>query len=247
MRSAFKLNKWQRAILLVSAVGILTATAVQAFYDGFDGIGWVLPTGVSVTLACFALSNLKDRARSPRERSSTKAIQAADLVDGMGLCAAKIYPLLPMPSDRYHDGVESALVAQLLAESLIHLRAAVYAYIVVAVTAVRLDPNFIKSEGAKVLSESYLNIAKKGWLRRFGNDVVEFPNDQARSDFATEAARCSKIYMQVSEGFHRGSQRPFTPLYRYIQMDISAKTEDLEAKFGPNTRELMQNLKDRWG
>jgi hypothetical protein len=235
-----KLNTWQRALLLVAAGGILWVTFYQFIEYGLEVFEWLLPVIVAVALAFVAVSR-SGRDREPKERISFGAVE---VVSGMALCNDRIFRLIPTP--RIAQDQSSGCDPQKLGESLLLVRATIYSYVIAVIAAQRADPGFHNSAALDPTTNAFFDLAKKAWLRRFGKNVTDFPDAQAKTDFSREYLRATELYGSVASRIANTSPAPFEPLYRYIEMRPEASAQELEEKYGPTTRGLVRDLELRF-
>lgn len=260
------LNRWQRGLLLLAAGGMMVATLAQGSDYGFDdGVGWVFPVALSVGLAFVAFSSSSQE--QPRSKSAGKSqtnrkpdskskprlrlpLQPEDLVECMGYCSNELFMTLPTPTatitkmlDEIASSPEAVPVERrFLTESLLFVRSAVYGYVMVMIAAVRMDPEFNDSSMVHRATESFNNILKKGWLRRYGHGVEDFPNEQSRSQFIQEGFKATIIHGAVMDRMLSKDPAPFEPLFKYIDLNSSASVSELEKRYGPVTRDLLKTI-----
>jgi hypothetical protein len=240
----FHINRSQKFLLLAASVGILWATFYQISEYGFDGLMWLVQVVVAVGIGFVGLSP-QTAKRSGIDNSEVEKKQQSptrpQIVKGMSRCTQKIAAYVP--TRRLQNEEIGQYDRKHLGASLLWVKSATYAYVLVSITAQRLDPNFLESETPAFIADTYHNVMQHGWLRRFGKGVDQFPNEESKQEYAKECFQAMDIYSSVAKGMFEKSSNPFAPLYRFMESNSNLTTKQLESKYGSITRQLLQELK----
>lgn len=232
----FDLNPWQRALLFASSAGIAAVAVYQVSRDGFDGIGWIVPTLVAVGLGFLALSSRKRVETENGDSESLDPEDEAQQIQAMSSASASVLKLIPNSHSADQALRDSVWVGRTV-------RSLMYGYTLVVVSCLRLKPDYLQSDAYGSLTEAMLKGIKMTWAipRKRTLETLSPTELIAANEFTRSAADTAAIlHLGTIEAMSKRQRLPFSRLYRGMEPGTKDSDEQLDKKYGPLTRQILE-------
>lgn len=237
------LNIWQKALLLLAAIGITSVSIWQTIEYGFEGAEWVWPIVVAVSMALVALSGELDPpanrqflvSKAPRKRTPS----TNEIVNLFRRCQAQVSTLLEFRELTAFEA--QPFDPRLLEVSQRTVRTTVYAYVVTVIAVLQTAPEFIASRSFKDFTKVFEEVLEAVWAQRISEGLRKLPNDRgAQEEFAKVRKTSADLLAEIFLGVSKKDEMPFEPLYRFIETNRKLSKSALGEKYGEVTRELLE-------
>lgn len=237
----FGLNIWQRGLLLIGAITLLLITYAQSEYDGFDGIGWVVPIALALALSVLALSG----------RSQAKVVKAKES-PSVEVRGADEFPTTTAALMGAFNSAKNLFARNVrLREQKLNLndpgfleqsggnrfKVYTYSFVVVVMSAYRLDPEFLGSERYNQFLRLVLSKLKKAWMD--ANAISSIELEEHKAAYTNAIVQIPEIQTQVLSRFFDDSRTPFKPLFDFISADSDRDPAELADELEEVTRRIV--------